>query len=311
MILFCGVPTEPPLLMAIEAADAANLSYAIFNQREAHYADIVLDQHQGRWGGTLWCQERAWPLDAFTGVYTRLLDHSILPYNEPQGRLPPDAQTFAHSQFLHATLNEWIEMTPCRVLNRAEAMASNGSKPYQAQFIVRTGFLTPTTLVTNDPDQALAFARQHKHVVYKSTSSIRSIVRDFDPQQTRGLEQIRSLPTQFQARVMGTNIRVHVVGQQLFATEIVSQAVDYRYAQRDGLEVEMRPVELPTDVAARCLKLSEALLLPFCGIDLMRTPDDEYYCFEVNPSPAYSYFEQEAGQPIARAVVDYLSLAAH
>jgi hypothetical protein len=69
----------------------------------------------------------------------------------------------------------------------------------------------------------------------------------------------------------------------------------------------MRVVELPGDIAARCVRLSQALRLPFCGIDIMRTPDDQYYCFEVNPSPAYSYYEQETGQPIARAVVEFLA----
>ena len=39
----------------------------------------------------------------------------------------------------------------------------------------------------------------------------------------------------------------------------------------------------------------------------MRTSRGEYYCFEVNPSPAYSYFEEETSQPISRAVVDYLA----
>jgi hypothetical protein len=31
------------------------------------------------------------------------------------------------------------------------------------------------------------------------------------------------------------------------------------------------------------------------------------FCFEVNPSPGYSYFEANTGQPIARAVARYLA----
>ncbi len=310
MILFCGIPTEPPLALAIAAAEAAEVPHVVFNQREAHFADLLLEHRGDQWGGSLWTQETAWPLESFTGVYTRLIDHSSLPENQPQGSRMPDAEAVARSGFLHGILAEWIEMASCRVLNKAEAMASNGSKPYQAQWIQRAGFLTPPTLVTNDPALALDFARQHGRVIYKSTSSIRSIVREFDPNCPADLARLRSLPTQFQARIVGTNIRVHVVGEKLFATEILSAAVDYRYAQRDGLEVEMLPVDLPAEIAKRCVQLSKMLRLPFCGIDLMRTPCGEYYCFEVNPSPAYSYFEQEAGQPISRAVVDYLSHSA-
>jgi RimK-like ATP-grasp domain len=307
MILFCGIPSELPLALAIAAAEAAELPYVVFNQLEASFSDLLLEQRDGRWSGTLWVQETAWPLEDFTGVYTRAIDYGSLPANRAQARRQPDPQAVAHSAFLHSALADWIELAECRVLNKTEAMASNGSKPYQAQWIQRAGFLTPPTLVTNEPAEALDFARRHGRVIYKSTSSIRSIVREFDPRRCDELSRLHSLPTQFQARISGTNIRVHVVGQELFATEIASTAVDYRYAHRDGEQVEMRVVELPDDTAARCVRLSQALRLPFCGIDIMRTPADQYYCFEVNPSPAYSYYEQETGQPIARAVVDFLA----
>jgi glutathione synthase/RimK-type ligase-like ATP-grasp enzyme len=49
-------------------------------------------------------------------------------------------------------------------------MASNHSKPYQAQLITKAGFDVPDTLVTNDPDRALAFRSRHKKVIYKSIS---------------------------------------------------------------------------------------------------------------------------------------------
>ena len=82
-------------------------------------------------------------------------------------------------------------------------------------------------------------------MIYKSISSVRSIVREWQPDDERSLFKIRALPTQFQAYIPGANLRVHVVGDSVFATAIDSPAVDYRYAQRDGFETVMRPVELP------------------------------------------------------------------
>jgi hypothetical protein len=38
-----------------------------------------------------------------------------------------------------------------------------------------------------------------------------------------------------------------------------------------------------------------------------RETHDAVYCFEVNPSPAFSHYESQTGQPISRAVADYLS----
>ena len=66
-------------------------------------------------------------------------------------------------------------------------------------------------------------------------------------------------------------------------------------------------MELPDELAERCLRLAQALGLAFAGIDLKLTPDRQVYCFEVNPSPAFSYYEAHTGQPIAHAVARYLA----
>jgi glutathione synthase/RimK-type ligase-like ATP-grasp enzyme len=51
--------------------------------------------------------------------------------------------------------------------------------------------------------------------------------------------------------------------------------------------------------------------LPFAGIDLRRRGGDgAWVCFEVNPSPGFSFYESRTGQPIARAVARYLAATA-
>ncbi len=47
--------------------------------------------------------------------------------------------------------------------------------------------------------------------------------------------------------------------------------------------------------------------MAFAGIDLKITPDSQVYCFEVNPSPAFSYYEAGTGQQISEAVARYLA----
>jgi D-alanine-D-alanine ligase-like ATP-grasp enzyme len=46
--------------------------------------------------------------------------------------------------------------------------------------------------------------------------------------------------------------------------------------------------------------------LLLAGIDLRRTDDGEWCCFEVNPSPGFSFYEDHTGQPIAAAVAELL-----
>ncbi len=136
---------------------------------------------------------------------------------------------------------------------------------------------------------------------------MRSIVHALSKDDAARLDLIRWCPVQFQALVPGTDVRVHVVGGEVHATEIVSDTLDYRYARQSGGSAELRAVELTSDTAGKCVALTRGLGLAFAGIDLKITPDGEAFCFEVNPCPAFSYYEANTGQPIARAVARYLA----
>ena len=74
----------------------------------------------------------------------------------------------------------------------------------------------------------------------------------------------------------------------------------------DAYIAALQPWQLESHLEAACIALSKALGLAFTGIDLRITPDGEVYCFEVNPSPAYSYYEANTGQPISMALARYL-----
>lgn len=304
MILLCGIPTESPLAMVREALAELNAPALIFNQRHFANTHFAFTLAQGRVTGSLTIDGEQYDLENIEGVYLRLMDEGALP---ELSRLPPQSPERQRCRRLHDALLRWQEITPARVVNRLRPMGSNSSKPYQAQLIARHGFAIPETLITNDPTLAQEFYAQHRRVIYKSISGVRSIVQELTPDDTDRLEQIRWCPTQFQAFVDGINVRVHVVGPEVFATKILSNVTDYRYARRQGGESELSAVELDDDLAEQCVRLASALELPFAGIDLKITPTDEVFCFEVNPSPGFSYFENNTGQPIALAVARYLT----
>ena len=100
------------------------------------------------------------------------------------------------------------------------------------------------------------------------------------------------------------DVRVHVVGERMFATEIDTAATDYRYAARVGAEVRFHDTRLPAAIATGCRRLANELGLVVAGIDLRRTPEGHWYCFEANPSPAFTWYEQQSGQPITDAICD-------
>ncbi|MCC6629107.1 MAG: alpha-L-glutamate ligase [Chloroflexi bacterium] len=300
MILFAGIPSEPPLALAIAAAQRQRVAHRILNQRDTAYAAAVLAVRDGAVSGMLELRDGTLALETVTGVYHRLTDPEVL----PEARRDPHAARQACAAF--AILSDWLEMAPARVLNRAAPSAGNASKPAQALQLARLGWAVPATLVSSDPEDVLAFRAEHGRVIFKSASGVRSIVTELTPADLPRLWQLRALPTQFQALVEGTDVRVHVVGARVFATEVRSRALDYRYAARFGTTSTFRPIELPAAVEALCRTTAAALDLPLCGIDLRRRPDGTHVCFEVNPAPAYSWYEENTGQPIADAIVTHL-----
>jgi hypothetical protein len=307
MILLAGIPTEPPVALAAASAAVLGLPCLVLNQRGFMADDLDLRVVDGCCSGTLTVAGQRHPLERFTGIYLRTMDADSLPEVQAAPRTWQGAHAAQRARAWEETLHAWAEVAPQRVANRVSFTLSNFSKPYQMQTIRAAGFAVPDTLVTNDPDAVRRFRARHRKVIYKSASSVRSIVRLLDDAALRKLDAIRTLPTQFQAFIGGDNVRVHVVGTRTFAARIVSDAVDYRYAGRDGLDVDMIPFDLPDDVAGRCIDLARRLGLPFCGIDFKVSPGGEYVCFEVNPSPAYSYYQEVTGAPISDALVRYLA----
>jgi glutathione synthase/RimK-type ligase-like ATP-grasp enzyme len=118
--------------------------------------------------------------------------------------------------------------------------------------------------------------------------------------------RLASCPTQFQAYVQGAEFRAHVVADRVWATAITSNGVDYRYTA-----ATMPSAELPADVTLRCVSLAQRLGLTLAGLDLRRTADGRWFCFEVNPSPAFTAFPRadEIATALANFFVRYGALS--
>jgi glutathione synthase/RimK-type ligase-like ATP-grasp enzyme len=309
MILICGNIREPVSELVCARLEAENLSYRVFNlySGDDPASRCIVNAHwsagelQGGYFGN-----RDWQLDIkeLSGVYFRPVEAP--PQFSLQGLSARETQAVQAQRF--AALSAVFDALPCPVVNRMSASMSNQSKPHQATLIRACGLSVPVTLITNDPAAADAFAAHHAgDVVYKSVSGLRSIVRRFGPELASRLPLLRHGPTQFQKRVHGADIRVHVVKDRIFATRIESQAVDYRYAASEGMPITIQPTELPPHVSESCVQLTRQLGLLFAGIDLKEAPEGEYVCFEANPSPGFLFYERATGQPISKALAQLLA----
>jgi glutathione synthase/RimK-type ligase-like ATP-grasp enzyme len=302
MILLWGIPSEPSVEFVHAATRRRQDTVLMFNQRWVRESTIDVSDAGG--GGTLAVGDHRYALEDFTGVLLRPMDYRRLP--ELKGE-PDNSPAIRHSHNFHETLSWWANIADAVVMNRPEAMTSNASKPYQSQLIAKAGFAIPDTVVTTDPEEVAAFHSQHGRLFYKSISGHRSIVRELLTDDLERLADICWCPVQFQQYILGEDVRVHVVGQHVFATAVASNAIDYRYVVAETDFPQLRPIELDDALKHRCVTLATHLGLAFAGIDLRLTPDGKWYCFEVNPSPAFSYYEAHTGQPIAAAVAEALA----
>jgi glutathione synthase/RimK-type ligase-like ATP-grasp enzyme len=302
MILLFGVAGEKPLERVHAELTRQGQEVALIDQRAVLETEVDIS-FGNEIDGNIRIGSKTIDLSSVTAAYLRPYGVDQLPVLKGLERESPQ---WRHAMNATEAISAWTELSPALIVNRLSAMASNGSKPYQARFIQAHGFDTPDTLITTDPDAVREFWLRHGIVIYKSISGVRSIVSRLTADHVERFSLLRWCPTQFQQYIPGNDYRVHVVGEETFGAEIVSQADDYRYASRKGLDVKLRAWQPHAEVAEKCRSLAQALGLHVAGLDLRYHPAGRWFCFEVNPSPAFTYYQDETGQPIDAAIARLL-----
>jgi glutathione synthase/RimK-type ligase-like ATP-grasp enzyme len=288
MIIAWGPLDDPPLARVLDVLDGRGMDLAHLD--EPVLAELRYDvSFAGEPTGWMDLDGRRLALSDLRAMYAR-----------------PGTATTRPAVAAAAMLSTLAAATPAVVVNRPWAGRSNCSKPHQLRVIQRAGLRVPDTVVTTDPGTARAFLERHDRLVYKSVSGIRSIVAAIGAREAERLEMVSTGPVQLQEWVDGTDVRVHVVGGRWFATRVSSPAVDYRYAHLDGATVDMSAIDIPDTLGHRLVDLTQQMGLLVSGVDLRQTPSGEWCCFEVNPSPGFTYYEEHTGQPIAEAIADLL-----
>lgn len=285
MILLWGLLEDPPMAAVYEQlrrrrAETVFVDYAALALTRLRLVAGACVSHHLTCGDTGCC------LDDVSAAYLR--PHDPRDYGEPR-----------RASVLHSLMNDWAEGSDAVIINRPSGEITNHSKLWQAEQIRQSGFLVPPSLVTNDPQRIRRFHAEHGDLIFKSMSSVRSVVKRLD---LAALEAIDALgPVLFQQRIPGRNVRVHVIGDRTIACAVESEGIDYRYAPS-----QLEPVTLPSDIAARCVALTRRLHLLLSGIDLIVTDAGDWYCLEVNPNPGFTAFDLW-NEEIARAVADLLT----
>ena len=299
-ILLWGLSGEPPLELVKLALQRRGITPTFIDQRQV--LDTYIDLHiSATVGGQLATSDGVIDLDNVSAVYIRPYPSTSLPTIARKG---PRSKEWEHACLIDELLYSWSDGSPARVVNRPLAMScTTSSKLFQLDAIRSVGLRVPETVVTTDMNAVLQFRNRYGTIIYKSCSGVRSQVSRLSDEKLKQLENVMWCPTQFQQYVHGIDYRVHVVGSKLYTCMISCDGNDYRYAKS---RPKITPATLPVDIGLACHNLATKLGLPFTGIDLRRTPEGKWYCFEINPSPGFSFYEEITQQPISEALAQLL-----
>lgn len=205
------------------------------------------------------------------------------------------------------------ESSPWFWMNRPSSVAHAKNKLLQLTMAKRLGFRIPKSLATNCIDTAREFVRSRAAISKPITGGGLSAQETIFTTKVEAHhlydEALGAGPAMFQERIQrGFDLRVTVVGQNIFAAKIIvrdaPEEVDWR-ALSPG-EVYYETCSIPQSLAGLCHDLMRGLSLTYGALDFMVTPAGEYVLLEINPSGQWGWIEEATGLEITSAIVDLL-----
>ena len=186
-------------------------------------------------------------------------------------------------------------------------------KTFQLAAAERSGLSIPATLVTSDPQAAREFvggrgAAGSVHKALDATPEDWRRTRRLGRRGAAAIPGLRWAPVILQQRIPGVDVRVTMVGEELFAAEIDARRSpspdDYRGFER---HCRIAPCRLPAEVEQGLRALVRSLGLAYGAADFRRRSDGAWYFLELNPGGQWLFVERRTGQPITGALAAMLA----
>lgn len=200
-----------------------------------------------------------------------------------------------------------------RWMNHPDAARRARYKPLQLRVAQQCGLPVPATLITTFPQAAREFAERYPDLVVKPVSG----THPQDPPRAvptsrvapdADFSAVAFGPTLLQRRVVKrADIRLTAVGGSLLAARKASEPdgeVDVRFTASD---VPWRPAEVAPRVAEGVHAYLREAELSYGAFDFAEDADGTWWFLECNQSGQFGFIEVETGQPIARAIADWLA----
>ncbi len=223
---------------------------------------------------------------------------------------------------IRQTLYGMIEGLRCYHFGRLSQYRRIDSKEDQLKLAHHLGLKIPQTCITNDPEKAKAFVlSQHNGAIVKMQSGF-AIVEEgveevvFTNVVTKdNLDDIGTLaycPMQFQEKIeKEKELRVTIVGNKIFSFEIDSQKIESAKIdwRKEGVELieNWKPHQLPEDIENKLLKILDYYVIDYGAIDLILTPEGDYYFLEINAAGEFFWIDRLCDYKISEEIGNVLT----
>ncbi|SRR5579875_72522 len=302
----------PPVADEIRARGVRVFCCDLADFPEAVTMTTTLDP--GGWSGTLLYQEQHLSLDSLISIWRR----RPVPYKAPT-TYAQGIRTFIEEEADRAFLGVLDSLFPYILwVSRTHSVRRAELKALQLAQAQQCGFRVPRTLITNTPDALTEFYDACQgNVVLKSVSRgtiedephrigrfiYTSKVEKADLDSLDGVRVTAHLLQEHIARSI--NIRVVVIGKQVFAVELHSPHLDFRQNYDD---ITYALHTLPGDIEQKVLALVRGFDVQFSSMDLLLTAQGEYVFLDLNPNGQWFFLQRHLQDrlPLKEAMADLL-----
>lgn len=257
------------------------------------------------WSGSLVTPSRVASLGEIRSLYYRRPSGFAFPHLDAQ-----DAR-FAVTQARYGLGGVLASLPGCLYVNHPHRIGDAEFKPAGLAAATAAGFAIPPTLVTNVPEDARAFAKEHVDVLYKplwvplyiidgtsQTVPVATVDQDEIDDTISGAMHL------FQATVDKiADVRVTVIGEKVFAVRIDSDLLDWRTDYSTHTYAVIAP---PAGIEAAIRAYLRHFDLVFGAFDFCIDRAGDWIFLECNSSGQWAWLEPQTGLPLTATLADLL-----
>ncbi|MGP3979574.1 ATP-grasp ribosomal peptide maturase [Streptomyces sp. KR80] len=255
--------------------------------------------------GTLSTPSRTADLSRVRSLYYRRPSGFTFPHLDDQNA------RFALTQARYGLGGVLASLPGCLYVNHPHCIGDAEFKPSGLATAASVGFRLPPTMVTSAPDAARAFIKRHGPVIYKPLSAplyrlhgVSCTVKVAEVADEDIDEAVSGTAHLFQQRVeKSADVRVTVIGGQVFAVRIDSDLLDWR---TDYSHVRYSVATQPPGITEALYAYLAHFGLVFGAFDFAIDRQGRWWFLECNPSGQWYWLEPETGLPMLAAMADLL-----